>query len=1322
MRAMAESSKPNVAPLLLRTSSLILILALFAFRQGELVNFGAFSLHLLLSCACGFFCARVSLFHHHRAGMNHRRQRMIGAAEVLLVTVVGILIPLGFRELLAAASYLSVMASAADSLILDIDNHLFAAWIPALLAALATFWAAKSDLYFRVESLGFGFLLVWAGHGSGDLSGLPLHQLFSLPIGLTLVAAVAAVLELLALATHSEKHSPLGKTGRTRRFLSNSAVATLAGLVIVISVLGPYEQQGAPVSGGLLTRRLRGFDFSDILRLESKISLSDNLILIVKKPRQDTTTLVRRFVISGYQDGKGFRRLQNYDEAAQAQFLPSDATEFPPPPYSGRTPLTQEYYLVNLESDAFVAIPDPVRVYPFKRWDESSFSVAYSVESLLPYEGEFAIHNNTTGVDTLDPSYRRECLTYGDDTRIADLAHQIVGNAESTKEKADAILSYLKYGDYRYSLSPGSDGKTDALERFLFDTKKGYCTYFAFSMTLMLRALDVPARIAVGFYLDPTIAALDYYPVRADMAHAWVEVYMEDRGWISYDPTTDLLAEGEAFRFSPETPPDGFEDLVREILDHRDDAIPPTGGDQGYRSQEEKRPFPLPLYGTLLTLCYAISVLLYRGRFALAIWRAQDPRRRATLTEERGTNLAVELGYRRRKDETPMNFARRVDSALNLGLEGLLDAANLARYGRVYGQEEWEACDQIYTELKRRWTTLIPGHRRIRLWLFPWYSGRRANPTVPLVPLIILCLFTASGSEAQSAKTVESADAMIEAAEQATEKERFDTAISLYQLGEKTYPQELRFPEGLADLYATRGLHSLAYDEYKKAETLSGGDPALLYKIATVAAQLNRDSEAVSYLERTMALSPDNEDAAGDLGWMYFKVHRLQDAERFLLDVMGKFGPHRGLEMTLGTVYAEMYRYEDAKKRYLASVAAADKEEDTLFSAVALYNLSILESRFYHYADAYRSAARSLARFDRSSGHLAKAELLTQRLKFDEAFQEFKTAVDRDASPLSALSRASALEMAGRFEEAIVGAEAPLRARDHSWMMNYGTDPTRYRRDIHEILADAYEDRADYLVHLVPGSLLTRARSALASLPDRYRAWWHRRLYRRYCRDAANLFASEGQDLDAALNRYEAYRYRPGRAMFYLSKAQDIEAALVPASRATYLYEEGRTRKDREALHRAIGAADPVWEKDLIAESWTELAHLEKPGSPERNEALDALYSLNPGILKREGFILPIRLSIQGIDPTDRARVVDADRLGIFVGRGGFSAQSSPISVGGQRYSLVLGFDADGLSYEMKDGKDLVPPRKGRIAIDYDKKDWIDMCAEKIVQSLHESN
>jgi transglutaminase-like putative cysteine protease len=101
---------------------------------------------------------------------------------------------------------------------------------------------------------------------------------------------------------------------------------------------------------------------------------------------------------------------------------------------------------------------------------------------------------------------------------------------------ASAVLEHLRNGEYLYTLEPGSYGK-DAVDEFWFDRKLGFCEHFAASMVVVLRALDVPARVVTGYQgTDPK--PLDgYYIVRQSNAHAWVEFWQPGEGWVRADPT-----------------------------------------------------------------------------------------------------------------------------------------------------------------------------------------------------------------------------------------------------------------------------------------------------------------------------------------------------------------------------------------------------------------------------------------------------------------------------------------------------------------------------------------------------------------------------------------------------------------------------------------------------------------------------------------------------------------------------------------------------------------------------------------------------------------
>jgi len=115
---------------------------------------------------------------------------------------------------------------------------------------------------------------------------------------------------------------------------------------------------------------------------------------------------------------------------------------------------------------------------------------------------------------------------------------QITQNAKTDVEKLKAIEEELS--SFTYTLHPGEmpdsviDGST-FLDYFLLDSRQGYCTYFATAFTLLARAEGIPARYVQGYCVP--IRGSEEVVVTSSMAHAWPEVYLDDVGWIPFEPT-----------------------------------------------------------------------------------------------------------------------------------------------------------------------------------------------------------------------------------------------------------------------------------------------------------------------------------------------------------------------------------------------------------------------------------------------------------------------------------------------------------------------------------------------------------------------------------------------------------------------------------------------------------------------------------------------------------------------------------------------------------------------------------------------------------------
>jgi hypothetical protein len=122
------------------------------------------------------------------------------------------------------------------------------------------------------------------------------------------------------------------------------------------------------------------------------------------------------------------------------------------------------------------------------------------------------------------------------DPRISELAHDITRNAATPYDKARAIENYLKT-EFLYTLDLKA-AEADPLADFLFYTREGHCEYFATAMAIMLRTLDIPARIVNGFQMGEYNNLNDLFTVRESDAHSWVEAYFpRTQAWIEFDPT-----------------------------------------------------------------------------------------------------------------------------------------------------------------------------------------------------------------------------------------------------------------------------------------------------------------------------------------------------------------------------------------------------------------------------------------------------------------------------------------------------------------------------------------------------------------------------------------------------------------------------------------------------------------------------------------------------------------------------------------------------------------------------------------------------------------
>ncbi|MEE2777886.1 MAG: DUF3488 and transglutaminase-like domain-containing protein [Acidobacteriota bacterium] len=142
--------------------------------------------------------------------------------------------------------------------------------------------------------------------------------------------------------------------------------------------------------------------------------------------------------------------------------------------------------------------------------------------------------------------------------RVRELSELLTADLPKA-QVVERIEQYLAH-NYAYTLDFLGRETENPIEDFLFKYRSGHCEYFATAMILMLRSVDVPARLVTGFVGAEFNPLEDYYIVRQSNAHAWVEAWIPEVGWATFDPTPPAGR--------PEIRSPNFGMLVRQAWDY----------------------------------------------------------------------------------------------------------------------------------------------------------------------------------------------------------------------------------------------------------------------------------------------------------------------------------------------------------------------------------------------------------------------------------------------------------------------------------------------------------------------------------------------------------------------------------------------------------------------------------------------------------------------------------------------------------------------------------------------------------------------------------
>jgi len=295
---------------------------------------------------------------------------------------------------------------------------------------------------------------------------------------------------------------------------------------------------------------------------------------------------------------------------------------------------------------------------------------------------------------------------------IYRIAHQITDAQPTMYRKVFALQQYLKT-NFRYDehVPPGHD--VNHILYFLTQSKAGFCEQFAGTMAVLLRALHIPARVAVGFTQGTPDPKTGLWHVTTKNAHSWVEVYFQGQGWLAFEPTPSRfnpVAQGYTTpapakangasstvclsrqRSDPDascattktkkgaTP--SLEPRVRIPEGSSGSAVPrlTQSHRHGWRWWTVRLAF-------LLALLFLLSIPLQKLiRRRLAVSTASAPRERVLAAYRLMADQASDVGLPRQPHETLSEYRRRLKSTVPFSdghLDRLTSLASVAAYSEA---------------------------------------------------------------------------------------------------------------------------------------------------------------------------------------------------------------------------------------------------------------------------------------------------------------------------------------------------------------------------------------------------------------------------------------------------------------------------------------------------------------------------------------------------------------------------------------------------------------------------------------------------------------
>ena len=331
----------------------------------------------------------------------------------------------------------------------------------------------------------------------------------------TITAVCLFILNMIAMFLAVNKSISKRTTKRTLQLLVMSLPITLVLFIFVPKLSSFWKMPNLSSSQVGLSESVNPFSISDL-------SKSEELAFRANVPSSYSAPFYWRTMVHEEFDGQSWNILRNASE----------------PSLTLAKPITQKNVTVYHERTTNAWLPGfnnslspQSNIYTTKNGNlrrRKTSNQAFTYE-FFPVDKTKVLSTRT---------YEQNLtLPVTDNVKTVQLALNLKQKSKSTQEFIALLSSHFVQQNYIYTLKPPIYSGSNSIDAFMVEGKQGFCGHYASSAAFIFRTAGIPARVVSGYLGAEQSANGQFYSIYQYDAHAWVEVWVDGKGWQVFDAT-----------------------------------------------------------------------------------------------------------------------------------------------------------------------------------------------------------------------------------------------------------------------------------------------------------------------------------------------------------------------------------------------------------------------------------------------------------------------------------------------------------------------------------------------------------------------------------------------------------------------------------------------------------------------------------------------------------------------------------------------------------------------------------------------------------------